>query len=74
MTRRVTVVLSTEDDLALERASVGEGLSRSELIRRGIRLVTARYRRRGRPLVGWLRLSQEEREELARDRSADRDL
>ena len=73
MARRTTVVLSSEDALALQRASRAEGLSQSELIRKGIRNVTAPYRRRTRPLVGWLKLSKAEREEIASDRIGDYD-
>jgi hypothetical protein len=73
MARRTTVVLSSEDEQALQRASRAEGLSQSELIRKGIRSVTAAYRRRPRPLVGWLKLSKREREELSRDRPGDYD-
>jgi Ribbon-helix-helix domain len=71
MARRTTVVLNAEDALALKRASKTEGLSQSELIRKGIRTVTAPYRRRARPLLGWLELSRKEREEIARDAPGD---
>lgn len=73
MARRTTVVLSSEDVTALQRASRAEGLSQSELIRKGILSVTAPYRRRSRPLVGWLKLSQTERQEIARDTVGDYD-
>ena len=73
MARRTTVVLSSEDVTALQRASRAEGLSQSELIRKGIRSVTAPYRRRSRPLVGWLKLSETERQEIARDTVGDYD-
>ena len=73
MARRTTVVLSTEDALALRRASKSEGLSQSELIRKGIRAVTAPYRRRARPLLGWLKLSKVERQEVSRDSIGDYD-
>ena len=73
MARRTTVVLSTDDSLALQRASRAEGLSQSELIRKGIRSVTAPYRSRSRRLVGWLKLSKSEREEIACDRVGDYD-
>jgi Ribbon-helix-helix domain len=73
MARRTTVVLTSEDALALQRASRAEGVSQSELIRKGIRNITAPYRRRGRPLVGWLKLSKSEREEIANDRIGDYD-
>ncbi len=73
MARRTTVVLSSEDVIALQRASRAEGVSQSELIRKGIRSVTAPYRRRARPLVGWLKLSREERQEIASDAGGDYD-
>lgn len=73
MARRTTVILSTEDELALQRASRDQGLSQSELIRKGIRAVTAAYRRRPRPLVGWLKLSAAERAEIDRDEPGDYD-
>ncbi|MFZ5469342.1 MAG: ribbon-helix-helix domain-containing protein [Myxococcota bacterium] len=49
--RRTTVVLCPEDERALREASKREGLSQSELIRKGVRAVTAPYRRRAR---GWV--------------------
>lgn len=73
MARRTTVILTPEDERALQRASRAEGLSQSELIRKGIRSVTAAYRRRPRPLVGWLKLSAVEREEIDRDAPGDYD-
>lgn len=73
MARRTTVVLSSEDEQALQRASRAEGLSQSELIRKGIRSVTAAYRTRTRPLVGWLKLSKTERAEISRDEPGDFD-
>ena len=73
MARRTTVVLSSEDEQALQRASRAEGLSQSELIRKGIRSVTAAYRSRARPLVGWLKLSKSEREEIKREGLGDYD-
>lgn len=73
MARRTTVVLSSEDVLALQRASRAEGLSQSELIRKGIKAVTAPYRKRARPLVGWLKLSAAERAEIDRDEAGDYD-
>lgn len=73
MARRTTVVLSTEDTVALQRASRAEGLTQSELIRKGIRAITAPYRRRSRPLIGWLKLSKAEREEISRDAVRDYD-
>ena len=68
MERRTTVLLAPEDDRALAEAARAEGLSQSELIRRGIALVTAPYRRRKKPRVGWLRLDEAE---LARLRDGD---
>ena len=73
MARRTTVVLSSEDVQALQRASRAEGLSQSELIRKGIRSVTSAYRRRTRPLVGWLKLSTAERLEIQKDAPGDYD-
>jgi hypothetical protein len=73
MARRTTVVLSPEDELALKRASKAEGLSQSQLIRKGIRTVTAAYRRTRRPLVGWLKLSASEKAEFRADRLGDCD-
>lgn len=73
MPRRTTVILSDEDELALKRASRAEGLSQSELIRRGIRAVTSSYRTRRRPLAGWLKLSALERAEISRDAGGDYD-
>ncbi len=71
--RRTTVVLSDEDERALKRASEAEGLSQSELIRKGVRTVTAAYRRRVKPLVGWLKLSAAEKREIAEERFGDYD-
>jgi len=73
MARRTTVVLSSEDVRALERASKAEGLSQSELIRKGVRTVTAAYRRQPRALVGWLKLSPTERQEIEADEPGDYD-
>jgi Arc/MetJ-type ribon-helix-helix transcriptional regulator len=73
MARRTTVVLTPEDEQALQRASRASGLSQSELIRKGIRAVTSEYRRKTRPLVGWLKLSKVEREEVARESFGDFD-
>jgi hypothetical protein len=58
--RRTTLILRADEDAALRAASRAEGLSQSELIRRGIALVTAPYRRRARPTTGWLRLTRRE--------------
>lgn len=66
--RRTTVVLAPEDERALREASRAQGLSQSEVIREGIRLVAGRHRRRRGPALGWLRLSRAElREILAED-------
>jgi hypothetical protein len=73
MERRTTVLLSPEDDRALGEAARAEGRSQSELIRRGIALVTAPYRRRRKPSIGWLRLNKKERAALLRDDFGDWD-
>lgn len=73
MDRRTTVLLSPEDDRALGEAARAEGVSQSELIRRGIALVTAPYRRGRKPSVGWLSLTKKERAALERDEFGDRD-
>ena len=70
---RTTVVLTEEERQALRRASKAEGLSQSELIRKGIRTVTSSYRKRLRPLVGWLKLSRAERAAVVADRVGDPD-
>lgn len=73
MAQRTTVVLSAEDERALRRASRAEGVSQSELIRRGVRIVTAGARARPRPTVGWLKLTRPERRKIERDEFGDRD-
>jgi hypothetical protein len=73
MATRTTVVLTEEDEQALREASRREGVSQSELIRRGVRMVTAAYRRRGGPSVGWLKLSRAERKALEADAFGDFD-
>jgi Arc/MetJ-type ribon-helix-helix transcriptional regulator len=73
MALRTTVVLTDEDEQALREASRREGVSQSELIRRGVRMVTAAYRRRGGPSVGWLSLSGAERKALQADEFGDFD-
>ena len=73
MSLRTTVVLTDEDEQALREASRREGVSQSELIRRGVRMVTAAYRRRGGPSVGWLSLSRAERKALEADEFGDVD-
>ena len=71
--RRTTVVLTPEDERALREAARAEGLSQSELIRKGISLVTGRLRSVRAPSVGWLKLSRRERKEILEDRFGDRD-
>ena len=73
MANRTTVVLTDEDEQALREASRREGVSQSELIRRGVRMVTAAYRRRGGVAVGWLKLSRAERKALEADAFGDFD-
>jgi hypothetical protein len=73
MALRTTVVLTDEDEQALREASRREGVSQSELIRRGVRMVTAAYRRRGGPSVGWLQLSPAERKALEAEAFGDFD-
>ena len=58
---------------ALREASKRAGVSQSDLIRKGIRTVTAAYRKRPRPLVGWLKLSPKERDEIVREQIGDVD-
>jgi hypothetical protein len=71
--RRTTVVLDPEDERTLCEASKRSGISQSDLIRRGIRTITAAYTRHPRPLVGWLKLSPSERKEIMRDQIGDPD-
>ena len=71
--KRTTVVLTPEDRRALAEAARKEGVSQSELIRKAIRTVTAPYRRTARPLTGWLKLSEREREEILSEQYEDRD-
>lgn len=73
MAKRTTIILDPEDERALREASKAEGLSQSELIRKGIRTVTAAYRRRAKPAFGWLKLSEAERREIQEDRLGDRE-
>ena len=73
MASRTTVVLTEEDERALWEASRREGVSQSELIRRGVRMVTAAYRGRGGPSVGWLSLSRAERKALEAEEYGDFD-
>ena len=72
--RRTTLILHAEEDAALRAASRAEGLSQSDLIRRGIALVTAPYRRHARPTTGWLRLTRREVEALLADGFGDADV
>lgn len=71
MARRTTIVLTPEDELAIKRAAKAEGVTQSQIIRKGIRTVTAAYRRKLRPRTGWLRLSEEERAEIRADAFGD---
>jgi len=65
--RRTTIVIPESDERALREAARAEGVSQSELIRRGIRAVTAAYRRdRARPRTGLFKLSKQEEEQLLR--------
>lgn len=73
MAKRTTIILSPDDERALREAARREGLSQSELIRKGIRTVTAAYRRRTRPSFGWLKLSASDRREIDEDRLGDRE-
>jgi hypothetical protein len=62
--RRTTIVIPSEDERALLAAARAEGVSQSEIIRRGIRAVTAAYRRdRPRPRTGLFRATRKERED-----------
>ncbi len=71
--RRTTVVLDSEDEQALAKASRAEGLSQSALIRKGIRQVTAAYRSKERPRIGWLKLSEALRREIIAEDFTDSD-
>jgi hypothetical protein len=73
MALRTTVVLSTDEARALREAGRREGVSQSELIRRGIRLATAGAPPRKPPTVGWLRLTAPERAAIAADDYGDFD-
>jgi hypothetical protein len=66
--KRTTVVLTDAEQQALRRASKAEGLSQSQLIRKGIRSVTSAYQKRVKPLTGWLKLSGEEWAEILADK------
>lgn len=66
--KRTTVVLTDREQDALRRASKAEGISQSELIRKGIRNVTSAYERRVKPRTGWLKLSAEELAEIKADK------
>ena len=67
------MIIDEDEERALREASRREGISQSELIRRGIRIVTAPYRKGGVPSVGWLKLSAREREEICAEQFGDRD-
>ena len=73
MASRTTVVLSDEELRALREAGRREGVSQSELIRRGIRLATGGSPPRKPPTAGWLRLSAKERAAIASDEFGDFD-
>lgn len=73
MARRTTIVIPPELESALRAASRKEHVSQSELVRRGIELVTAPYRRGPRPSVGWLRLSPGDIEAILREDFGDLD-
>jgi Arc/MetJ-type ribon-helix-helix transcriptional regulator len=73
MAQRTTVVLTDEDERALRKASRAQGVSQSELIRRGIRLVTESHRASPRPTAGWLKLGRSERNKILRDDFGDPD-
>lgn len=73
MDRRTTVILRAEEDDALRAASRAEGVSQSELIRRGIALVTAPHAKRPRPSVGWLKLSGRQRKSILAEAMGDPD-
>jgi len=65
--RRTTIFIPAEDESALRAAAREMGVSQSELIRRGIRAVTATYRRgRRKPRTGLFRLSKEQEKQLLR--------
>ena len=73
MATRTTVVLRPQDEAALRAASRAEGLSQSELIRRGIAAVTAIHRRGPKPTVGWLKLRPSEMQALLHEDFGDPD-
>jgi hypothetical protein len=73
MASRTTVVLSTAELRALRETSRREGVTQSELIRRGIRLATQGTPPPRRPTVGWLRLTAKERAAIERDEFGDTD-
>jgi hypothetical protein len=54
-------------------ASKAEGLSQSELIRKGIRSATTAYRRRARARTGWLNLTPWEEAEIVGEHFGDPD-
>jgi len=71
--RRTTVVLTDDEQEALRRASKAEGLSQSQLIRKGIHTVTSAYRKRVKPLTGWLKLSRRQLKEIRDEKVGDFD-
>lgn len=74
MASRTTVILSDAEVRALREAGRREGVSQSELIRRGIRMATGGGSGPPeRPTVGWLRLSARERAAVDADAFGDRD-
>ena len=66
-------MLSAEELRALRETGLREGVSQSELIRRGIRLATRGSGPRRPPTVGWLRLSRGERAAITDDEFGDPD-
>ncbi len=70
---RKNVILSEEEDRLLRETSKREGVSQSELIRRGIRAVTSGYVRRSRHRTGWLKLSSREVREILAEEVGDAD-
>ena len=71
--RRTTIFLDADEQRAVREASKREGVSQAEVIRRGIRTVTAPYRRRPQKVTGWLKLSRKQVTALLRDDFADPD-
>ena len=65
--------MTPEEERALRAASRAEGVSQSELIRRGIRLVAGRHLAGTRPTTGWLQLNRDELDDIAAERFGDPD-